>query len=198
MECENSFGSWWGRKKLPQLHVKYEHVHRLGGDCFRSVCITRLTCCCSKYMIYKANGMLQNTDIKGSSNTDGGVERMKSLSALHANRSGDWTAHSSQFNERTNYAYTHSVTVRTSFVSIYTCDITIFLGCLYEYFDTRLREQLKLCVLRIQFFLDVTLWRKRKEQHKKRRSVVSRNTWVLEYIAVRTSELTSRCFLLLS
>jgi len=40
-------------------------------------------------MIYKANGMLQNTDIKGSSNTDGGVERMKSLSALHANRSGD-------------------------------------------------------------------------------------------------------------
>jgi len=132
---------------------------QVGGDSLRSVCIARLTCRCSKYVIYKTNGMLQNTHIKISSNTDGGVERMKSLSALHASRSGDWTAHSSQFSERKNCVYTHSVTVRTSFVSIYTCCITIFLWCPYEHHDTRLRERLILRVLRIQFFLDVTLWR---------------------------------------
>jgi len=188
MECENSFGSWRSRKKLPWWHVKYEHVHRLGVTLLDLCALQCLLVAAVKCMIYKANGMLQNKDIKSSSNTDGGLERMKSLSGLHASRSGDWTAHSSQFSECANYVYTHSVTVGTSFVSTYTCYITIFLGCPYEYFDTRLREQLKLHVLRA-VLPGCDALKERKEQHKERRSVVSRNTWVLEYIAVRTSEL---------
>ena len=59
------------------------------GDCFRSVYTAMLACCCSEYMIYKANGMFQNIDIKIFSNADGLVEHLKSPSVLHASRSGD-------------------------------------------------------------------------------------------------------------
>jgi len=191
MESENSVGSWCGRMNVPLWQVRYEHVHRLRVNCFRSVCIVNLLVAAGStwYLKRKVCSKIQT---KRVSATPMLARNARSLSEYFTRAVPVTELHillSLVNTQITCNTFGHRKNVFYVPLHVWPHDISWM--SLWIFWHTS-QWAVKITCNEDSVLLGCDVLKERKEKHKERRSVVSGNTGVLEYIAVRTSELTSR------